>query len=200
MKTNTRGRQATSTPITEEAKPIVEDAIAKFREENQLSSDKVVAKMLNVSHSTFDRFRKGEPGVSQSYAEDICRGLELNPAVILDYTFKQRIYTYKGNPNRLTTSSRGACLEAVFLLMGDLNPKKMNTFTALLNGHLTRLVIKGSLNVTPKSIQLPLNDYLCIVGGKVAYIDYEQVELVLKEMKDCFQAGTGKFNLTPCKV
>ena len=188
MKSTTRGKQVTLTPIKEEAKSIVEDALVKFKEKNRLKSDRAAAKLLNISYpSTFGRFRNPAAGVGEAYAEHACRQLGLEPSKILDYTYKDKISNSKGNPNRLTSSSQGTCLEAAFFLIGYLKPKKRNTFTCLLNDHLARLVIQNSLNVTPKNFETSSNEDLCIIGGRITDVNYTQTKLVLQEMKDCFQ-------------
>lgn len=202
MNTNKRGRQVTRTPIKEEAKSTIEEAIVITKRKKSLNSDKELAEFLKISYpSSLSRFRDPQIGIGETEAKYVCEQLGLESSKILDYTFKDRMYAFKGNPNQLTSSGQSTCLEkTAFLLMGYLKPNKINTFSYLLNDHLACLVIQDFLNVTPKNRQASSSEELCIINGKIDHVHYNQAKLVLQEMKECFQQETLKFNLNPCKV
>jgi hypothetical protein len=199
MDSKTRGRQPDKTPIKIEAQQNVEDAIQKFKGEHRCRSDKAVAEGLNISHSGLTRFRKPDLGIGQVDAEEVCVRLGIEPSEVLDYSYRNRVYTSKGRSAKSTSGDQDTCLEAAFLFRGCIEPKNRQHVISLVD-HLAPLTIQSSRDKTIESIQsLDSNSSYIVMHGRITSAYYTQVELILQEIESCFVEGTGKIALKPCQ-
>jgi hypothetical protein len=73
------GRPVNRTPIKEDQRKNVDDAIDIFRFKNNKKNLAAVALELNISTATFHRFRNPKSGVNDKMAKYICNRLGLSP-------------------------------------------------------------------------------------------------------------------------
>lgn len=163
------GRPVNRTPIKEEQRKNVSDAVDAFRNKYNKKNLAAVALELNISTATFHRFRNPKSGVNDKMAKYICEQLGLNPTDTL-----ADIQIDISEEYSLTNKSKFA-----FLLKGNLCRGQESFFSISLD-HLYKVIDESEFQQYTK-------DTYVSISGTFDCINQVRSTMFLEELADLLE-------------
>jgi hypothetical protein len=163
------GRPVNRTPIKKEQRKNVDDAIYALRHKYNKKTLDAVALELNISTSTFHRFRNPESGVNDKMAKYICEKLGLDPTETLaDIQINIADEYSQSNANRFA-----------FLLKGNFCHGMESIFDICLE-HLYKVIDESEF-------QKYATDNYIIVSGTFECANQVRAKMFLEELLDLLE-------------